>query len=274
MIYAMSDIHGCIEAFEKSLSFVNLADGHSTLVLCGDYCDRGPASLEVYQRIMQLQRDCPGQVIALRGNHEEMLLEYCAMVGDPVFTQGWILADSNLATARSFLEEGEFSQVKHLLMRRKFEEAYRFVVDCMKTSHADVLSWIRKLPYYYETSQQVFVHAGIDEDAGDLWRIGTPEEAFTTMQPDFVGHKFELDIISGHIATETVSGIAGYEGAWHDGASHFYIDGGVMKTGHVPVLAYDENTGEYWEMWPHKRRLQQRVQPTRQPTAPRQQAKP
>ena len=146
MIYAMSDIHGCIEAFEKSLSFVNLADGHSTLVLCGDYCDRGPASLEVYQRIMQLQRDCPGQVIALRGNHEEMLLEYCAMVGDPVFTQGWILADSNLATARSFLEEGEFSQVKHLLMRRKFEEAYRFVVDCMKTSHADVLSWIRKLP--------------------------------------------------------------------------------------------------------------------------------
>ena len=58
------------------------------------------------------------------------------------------------------------------------------------------------------------------------------------------------------------------------GVKDFYIDGGVMKTGHVPVLAYDENTGEYWEMWPHKRRLQQRVQPTRQPTAPRQQAKP
>ena len=49
MIYAMSDIHGCIDAFEKSLSFVDLSDGHSMLILCGDYCDRGPASLEVYQ---------------------------------------------------------------------------------------------------------------------------------------------------------------------------------------------------------------------------------
>ena len=104
MIYAMSDIHGCIDAFEKSLSFVDLSDGHSMLILCGDYCDRGPASLEVYQKIMGLQRDYPNQVIALRGNHEEMLLEYCAMVGDPAFTQGWILADSNLATAKSFLD--------------------------------------------------------------------------------------------------------------------------------------------------------------------------
>lgn len=82
MIYAMSDIHGCIDAFEKSLSFVDLSDGRSMLILCGDYCDRGPASLEVYQKIIGLQHDYPNQVIALRGNHEEMLLEYCAMVGD------------------------------------------------------------------------------------------------------------------------------------------------------------------------------------------------
>ena len=99
------------------------------------------------------------------------------------------------------------------------------------------------------------MHAGIDEDAGDLWRIGTFEEAFTTMHPEFVGQKFELDVISGHIATETVSGTAGYEGVWHDGASHFYIDGAVMKTGQIPVLAYDESTGKYWEQWPHKRSL-------------------
>ena len=84
---------------------------------------------------------------------------------------------------------------------------------------------------------------------------GTFEEAFTTMQPEFVGQKFALDIISGHIATETVSGIADYEGVWHDGASHFYIDGAVMKTGQIPVLAYDESTGKYWEQWPHKRSL-------------------
>ena len=36
MIYAMSDIHGCLDAFEKSLSAVDLSDGTSKLVLCGE----------------------------------------------------------------------------------------------------------------------------------------------------------------------------------------------------------------------------------------------
>ncbi len=254
MIYAISDIHGCIGAFEKALSFVDLADGHSTLVVCGDYCDRGPASLQVFQKIMSLQREYPGQIVALRGNHEEMLLEYVDMVDDLDFTRAWMLADSNLATAKSFLGEGMFEQVKRMLVRRKFDDAYRFVVRRMKSDHADVLSWIRELPYYYETPKQVFVHAGIDEDAGDLWRIGTPVEFFTAMPPDYAGQTFDLDVVAGHIDTETVSGIPGYKGIWHDGASHYYIDGGVMRTGYIPVLAYDERTNTYSEIGPQGRR--------------------
>ena len=34
--------------------------------------------------------------------------------------------------------------------------------------------------------------------------------------PDYVGRKFYLDVIAGHINTEAVSGIAGYRGIWHD----------------------------------------------------------
>ena len=38
---------------------------------------------------MGLQEEFPGQVIALRGNHEEMLLEYIDMApSDLGFTQG------------------------------------------------------------------------------------------------------------------------------------------------------------------------------------------
>lgn len=247
MIYAMSDIHGCLDAFERSLSAVDLSDGTSKLVFCGDYCDRGPASLQVFRRIMGLQRDYPNQVIALRGNHEEMLLEYVDMADDPDFTRAWMLADSNLATARSFLGNDLFDQVKHLLARRQFTDAYRFVVKHMKEYNADVIAWIRELPYFYETPQQVFVHAGVDEDAGDLWRIGTPTEFFTAMEPEYVGCTWNFDVIAGHIDTETISGIPGYRGIWHDGATHYYIDGGVMRTGRIPVLIYDEATGTYGE---------------------------
>ena len=34
-------------------------------------------------------------------------------------------------------------------------------------------------------------------------------------------------------------------GIWHDGASHYYIDGNVMKHGEIAVLKYNSKTREY-----------------------------
>lgn len=50
---------------------------------------------------------------------------------------------------------------------------------------------------------------------------------------------------STSVVVTLFSGIAGYRGIWHDGASHFYIDGNVMKNGEVAVLSYDSETGKY-----------------------------
>lgn len=50
---------------------------------------------------------------------------------------------------------------------------------------------------------------------------------------------------STSVVVTLFSGIAGYRGVRHDGASHFYIDGNVMKTGEVDVLRYDSETGKY-----------------------------
>lgn len=91
----------------------------------------------------------------------------------------------------------------------------------------------------------MFVHAGIDEEAADLWRVGTPPEWFTAMLPMYAGEHFDLDVIAGHVSTETVSGIAGYRGVWFDGESHYYVDSNVMEHGEVAVLAYDSETGRY-----------------------------
>lgn len=51
----MSDIHGCLDAFKASLSTIDLEAEDSKLVLLGDYCDRGPDSLEVFELVMDLQ---------------------------------------------------------------------------------------------------------------------------------------------------------------------------------------------------------------------------
>lgn len=131
-IYAMSDIHGCLDAFKASLSTIDLDAEDSKLVLLGDYCDRGPDSLGVFELVMDLQKRYGDRVVALRGNHEEMFLEYIDEVNDLNFTQAWILADSNLATAKSFLDAEAFKHVRHLLRLRKFEEAYAYTVERMK----------------------------------------------------------------------------------------------------------------------------------------------
>ena len=242
----MSDIHGCLDAFKTSLSTIGLDAEDSKLILLGDYCDRGPDSLGVFELVMDLQKRYDDRVVALRGNHEEMLLEYIDEAKDPNFMQAWILADSNLATAKSLLDAEAFKHVKHLLRLREFEEAYVFTVERIKAEHADIIAWVRKLPYFYESSfGQVFVHAGIDEGAGEYWKVGTPDELFTMMPPEYAGRKFYLDVIAGHINTEAASGIAGYRGIWHDGASHYYIDGNVMKNGEVAMLSYDSETRKY-----------------------------
>lgn len=92
----------------------------------------------------------------------------------------------------------------------------------------------------------MFVHAGIYEEAGaDWWKPGTPREFFTATPPMYVGQHFDLDVIAGHVNTETVSEISGYRGIWFDGESHYYVDANVMEHGEVAVLAYDSETGRY-----------------------------
>lgn len=76
-LYSMSDIHGCIDSFEESLSMIKdqLKEKDTKLILLGDYI-HGPNSCAVLDRVMELQREYgTDKVIALMGNHEDMVLD-------------------------------------------------------------------------------------------------------------------------------------------------------------------------------------------------------
>lgn len=107
--------------------------------------------------------------------------------------------------------------------------------------------WIRSLRKYYRTEKQIFVHAGIEEEAEDLWEFGTPDFTFYEKYPPQTGH-FYMDIIAGHTGTATISGDPNFHGIYYDGASHYYIDGSVWKSGEIPVMMYDSDTGKYYEI--------------------------
>jgi serine/threonine protein phosphatase 1 len=69
---AIGDIHGCLTALRTLLRLVApVADDR--LITLGDYVDRGPDSKGVLDLLARLYDG--GQVIALRGNHDEMMVD-------------------------------------------------------------------------------------------------------------------------------------------------------------------------------------------------------
>ena len=160
-IYCMSDIHGCLAEFEEALNRIGdcLEREDTRLVLLGDYIHGREDGRYVLDKIMKLQyKYGRDKVIALMGNHEEFVL----------------LGYSTIAEMNpTYSEEQEADDDKYI-------------------------RWIENLPRYYTEGNTIFVHAGIDEEAGDLWEWGTGEETFVGKFPAQTGKIEGLE--SGGIA--------------------------------------------------------------------------
>jgi serine/threonine protein phosphatase 1 len=71
-VIAIGDIHGCLAALETILREI-APTGNDTLVVLGDCVDRGPDSKGVIDRLIECSKSC--KLIAIQGNHEEMMLD-------------------------------------------------------------------------------------------------------------------------------------------------------------------------------------------------------
>lgn len=257
MLYAMSDIHGYLGAFQKAMEKIDLSADHK-LVLLGDYIDYGPESGQVLRYIYELQRQySPEKVIVLRGNHEEDFLEWLDTYSGPnagkpdeyglIPYHEWLDTDRDYATFRTFLTEEQWARFQQIKETETGDSLNAKAAQMVLSTNGELMQWLRKLPYYFETDTQIFVHAGIDEEAGDLWKLATEEYMFVSKFPATKG-KFYKDIIAGHIGTATVSSIPGFHNVYFDGQSHYYIDGSVSAGSSVLILTYDEKTEKYSEL--------------------------
>ncbi len=217
-LYCMSDIHGCLVEFEEALSLVegHLEEEDVKLILLGDYIHGGVDNRGVLDRIMALQhRYGTDKVVALMGNHEEFVLQ-----GD--------------------------SDIDHLNRTIGKDD------DSGDDDGGDdeYIRWMENLPRYYVEGNTIFVHAGIDEEAGDLWEWLTGEEIFTGKYPAQTGQieGLEMKVVAGHVGTAVISGDPGYHDIYYDGASHYYIDGTVLESGRIPVLKVDMDRDKYYRV--------------------------
>ena len=126
--FVIGDVHGCAKALRSLIEAID-PQPDDEIVFLGDYIDRGPDSRDVVQQILELRQRC--HVVALRGNHEIMLLGVAlGGLNDEVW-----LENGGIATVTSY--GGSLSKIP-----------------------PDHLEFFQTLEPYYETSDLIFVHAG------------------------------------------------------------------------------------------------------------------
>ena len=253
--YAMSDIHGCLDKLKEKMELVDL-QGDNRIVFLGDYIDYGRQSGQVLQYICDLQSEHGAdKVIVLKGNHEDMILtwidEYSGAVpgSDEMFYDSWFKTDSeqNYKTFRTLVTEEQLDKIREMEKTASFEDFNKEAVRMVLETNGKLVQWMRSMLSYYQTDTQIYVHAGVDEEAGEYWMWGTGDEVFLWKHPASRG-KFCKTVIAGHVGTSSLAHEKGFHDVFYDGASHYYIDGSAAGHGKLLLLAYDEEEGKYYQI--------------------------
>ena len=148
MIYAIGDIHGCLSALKELVDQLPLKP-EDELVFLGDYIDRGRESKGVLDYLLANQK--PNWHF-LRGNHEQMLLEW---LGTPnsLAASNWLLNGGH-QTLQSYVPKEKLDEVRG-------EGAHILLQSYIPHTHVEFLN---ALPLTYETQDYFFCHAGINLD--------------------------------------------------------------------------------------------------------------
>lgn len=241
--YVCSDIHGQYDAWMRAIDKSNIdLNNNDKLVILGDLIDRGPKSLECVEYALNLRKEYPNQVTYLRGNHEQMFLDF-VNIQDPkddldsyinlqVNGQTWI-GNGGTNTLKSFLNG---------IPESPFDAYF------MLNNHlVDLIKQLNQLPYYKidEANNCMYVHAGFE--SGYILDIQKPEEMlwirdefyneFDPIKGDVLDGKL---IVHGHTPVQFFDSYSG-KGFFH-GGHHLGVDGGAAMSEKVLIVRMDDLT--------------------------------
>ena len=191
----VGDLHGRIDLLDSLLMQMDQEAGRreavDKLVFLGDYIDRGETSAQVLHRLHALSRNSPEHVVCLRGNHEQMLLNFL----DTPQKEGraW-LRNGGLQTLASF-------GVGHL-SETAGPQALVTARDRLRGQLPDGLeNWLRTLPLTYRSGNLCAVHASLDPS---LALSDQPERALLwgSAQVGNARRADELWVIHGHTVVD------------------------------------------------------------------------
>ena len=188
--YVIGDIHGRQDLLSVLLDRIasdreQHKETDSFLVFLGDYVDRGPASSDVIDMLLDLKQQ-EKNVITLKGNHEAAMMSF---LQEPMKGKRWLHYGGD-ATLRSYGIDLALAD----LTEEKIREAGKKLKKNLPDSH---LQFITSLETSHMAGDYFFVHAGIDPDRSIE---NQKEHDLLWIRDNFLGHTglFEKVIVHGH----------------------------------------------------------------------------
>jgi serine/threonine protein phosphatase 1 len=151
-IYAIGDVHGRADLLTRLLSWID-ADlaarpvSRPIQVFLGDYIDRGPASRDVIDCL--IERSLHHETVFLKGNHEVML---AAFLREPAAWRAW----REFGGTQTLLSYGILSRLN--VDPTEGARVARALAQALPQSHRHFLASLRS---WFVCGDFLFVHAGL-----------------------------------------------------------------------------------------------------------------
>jgi serine/threonine protein phosphatase 1 len=185
--FVIGDVHGRRAQLDALVEMLPRDKNSDTLVFLGDLIDRGLDAPGVVEEVLRLKAEAPDSVQCLRGNHEQMLLDFIdkgiglwlspATGGDRTFEQY-----TNSEMSITSIDD--------------FESARELMRKALPVEHLELF---RSTLLFYEDKMALYVHAGLEDGKH-------PKETDTrfllwTRDPNFFKHYRGKPCIFGHTPT-------------------------------------------------------------------------
>lgn len=233
MLLAIGDVHGHLDHLNALIGHLRPEIRrarhfglHVELVLIGDYIDRGPNSLGVLRRVAELPRLLGVPVHALRGNHDQYLIDFLLTdAPEPASLEVWCGngGETTLAELGIGLSEVVHGDLRPLAARARV------------VAGRAVMAVLRGLELCRRIGDFLFVHAGVhpskplaEQGSHDLLWLREPFLSATDWRHPFV-------VVHGHT-------IRGPEIHPH----RIALDSGVYATGVLTAAQILDERLRFW----------------------------
>jgi serine/threonine protein phosphatase 1 len=204
-LFAIGDIHGCVDELSAMLSTIAPARG-DTLVFVGDYIDRGPAARDVIEVLLELSRGT-AEYVFLKGNHEDMMLSFLGLPGH--YGESFLF-NGGAPTLESYgVPEGALA------------------LDWIPPEHVDFL---KTLATSYLHPPYLFVHAGV-APLRQLEEQSVEDMLWIRQEFIFNPHQLAATVVFGHTPMRAVMVDLPYK---------LGIDTGLVYGGKLTCLEFNE----------------------------------